>query len=156
MAKLIGYPPVGNANDETAQWTLGGILEWTKGRRVQYVKTTTGNLKGYAVGWATTSALGFVVTPDRSAVIGIDAVKRAAGMILNTVTANYYTWIQISGPTDNVAKTNGSIVVDNPINMAADMVFGPMAGTGTLAHTKSGYAMNTDSGSIAKLFLQCG
>lgn len=92
-----------SCNDATQKQVLGWEFENAAGDRFRYVKSLSAMVDGDACIFASNAEAGgnngFVVTTDGSKDIGasLGSVCPFAGVAVGTVTAGYYTFVQIGG-----------------------------------------------------------
>lgn len=98
---------------------------------------------GEAIRVAVTAGSGTVsaiVHPCQDLIIGAATAGAPVGVPLVTVTAAYYAWFQVSGPAP--VLTSGTVVIGNPVILAASGAVAPNTETTFIAHVGTVLSVN--------------
>lgn len=106
------------ADDASAKEELGARRRDNIGNEYRYVRSLSGLVEGYLVGWdQSNGATDFDVNPDYSeCTIGLPA-----GVAVGTITANQHGWIQCKGRRATI-KTDGGVSAGDALIWETDML----------------------------------
>lgn len=154
--KLSVGGDISNTNDATPKAPLGVLLRH-KGNVYRYVQFDNGTgdvaaIAGGVLHWKTLDPANgqFIATSVYASRI---AKNLLAGLSLNVVTDQYYTWIQVGG-VHLLARVHSSTVAgDVMVYGATNNQFGRVAADSALTGTPYGVALAEDAGNYGPVLL---